>query len=107
MAADPYLHCSPGPWKADGHGVYVFAEDEKGQFPVCDIRGWGHLTGKGFGARGLSDHEAKKIQMANARLLAAAPDLLDLARELLEYFNGKENPKIEALFEKARALGLR
>lgn len=69
---------SPGPWTFDHTGGgQVRATDDKGSFPVCDIRGWGHLTGKGHGALGLTDAEAIAIQAANARLIAAAPDMLE------------------------------
>lgn len=74
---------TPGPWKAEFFGSpRVIATDAKGPFPVCDVRGWGHLTGKGHGALGLSHEEGAAIQDANARLIAAAPDLLALARRL-------------------------
>jgi hypothetical protein len=46
---------------------------------ICDIRGWGYLTGKG--GLGLPEEEAKKIQEANAALIAAAPDGLAAAEE--------------------------
>lgn len=68
---------TPGPWEVGYCSLNVMARDEKGSFPVCDIRGWGHLTGRGHGALGLSPDEAEAIQTANARLIAAAPDLLD------------------------------
>lgn len=42
---------------------------------ICDIRGWGHLTGSG--ALHLPEAEAIAIQEANGRLIAAAPELLD------------------------------
>ena len=61
----------PGPWSfaPNKHQVAVFA----GQMKICDIRGWGHLTGGG--ALNLPLEEAASIQDANARLIAAAPDL--------------------------------
>jgi hypothetical protein len=67
---------TPGPWSADDLSDKVWATDEKGTFPVCDMRGWGHWTGKGHGALGLSVKDAALIQSANARLIAAAPELL-------------------------------
>lgn len=65
-----------GPW-GDGalRGVNIFA----GNMNICDIRGWGHLTGSG-GLR-LSDDEAIRVQVANATFIAQArqdiPALLD------------------------------
>ncbi len=62
-----------GPWVDVGdRGWEVRAANV--QMRVCDIRGWGYLTGKG--SLGLSDDEAIGIQKANARLIAAAPDLV-------------------------------
>lgn len=69
-----------GPWEANGDTVY--AKDSG--MRVCDVRGWGYLTGKGVGALGLPDDQAFGIQLANARLIAAAPDLLDALRNLLD-----------------------
>ena len=71
-----------GPWTPDSRAMSVWAEDHRGKFPICDIRGWGHLTGKGHGALGLPETEAIAIQMANARLIAAAPKMLSALREV-------------------------
>lgn len=75
---------TPGPWKVGYQAMDVMATDAKGDFKVCDIRGWGHLTGKGHGALGLSQDEAVAIQTANANLIAAAPDLLAACKDCLE-----------------------
>lgn len=65
-----------GPWEVEHIGPpRVVARDHLGQFPICDIRGWGHLTGKGHSALGLPHDQAAAIQDANARLIAAAPKL--------------------------------
>lgn len=92
---------TPGPWKPEFIGSpRVLATDTKGDFPICDIRGWGHLTGKGHGALGLSNSEAAAIQDANARLVAAAPDLLEFARWVEA--RGGDNNQME-IFKRARA----
>jgi len=61
---------TPGPWRPVGDAMKVFA----GNMTICDIRGWGHLTG--VGGLGLSDEDARDVQHANTRLIVAAPDLL-------------------------------
>jgi hypothetical protein len=43
-----------------------------GETPVCEIRGWGYLTGQGHGALGLSEAEAIALQRALAAYIAAA-----------------------------------
>jgi len=78
---------TPGPWLFDVATDLVFATDPRGHFTVCEVRGWGHLIGKGHGALGLSDEEANRIFCANARLIAAAPDLLEMLKELLSADN--------------------
>lgn len=73
-----------GPWKVGPYASDVWAPSAKGgDTKVCDIRAWGYLTGKGAGALGLSDDEAVAIQTANARLIAAAPDMLAALQEAL------------------------
>ncbi len=57
--------------------TYVFA----GNMMVCQIRGWGHLTG--VGALNLPEDEAIAIQEANGKLIAAAPDLLAVLKEAI------------------------
>lgn len=71
-----------GPWSVDHYALHVESIGcRKAPARVCDIRGWGYLTGKGHGALGLSQSEAILIQKANAYLIAAAPELYDeLAR---------------------------
>lgn len=65
-----------GPWRLnDTFKSKVFAQTEKGLMTVCDIRGWGHLTG--FGGFHLSDEAAIEIQDANAALIAAAPEMFE------------------------------
>lgn len=48
---------------------------------VAEVRGWGHLTGKGGGCA-FDDKKAMGIQDANARLIAAAPELLDFVKAM-------------------------
>ena len=58
------------PWKADPYMPTIWGEDEN--MRICDMRGWGRLTGGGFGGLGLTDKEAEVIQIANRDLIVAA-----------------------------------
>ena len=74
---------TPGPWESETeYECAVYAHNH--QMKIADIRGWGYLTGKGQGGLGLSSAEASKIQNANARLIAAAPEMLEVIHDLLE-----------------------
>ena len=75
---------TPGPWEVQGDADRVVAHDHIGAFPICDIRGWGHLTCKG--ALGRDPCDALDIQRANAALIAAAPDLLKALEDLSERY---------------------
>lgn len=83
LQPEPAKHI-PGPWRLGIRGTAVFAQAPHAK--ICDIRGWGYLTGDGEGALNLPGAEAVAIQQANARLIAAAPDLLAMARALIEPF---------------------
>lgn len=69
---------TPGPWRSVGDAMKVYA----GEMCVCDIRGWGHLTG--VGALHLPDEQAIEIQRANTALICAAPDLLAALKSAVE-----------------------
>lgn len=81
VPADVGRH-TPGPWAVSQYTLAVYAKDHKGEITVCDIRGWGHLTGKGHGALGLNWGEATAIQIANAILIAAAPNMLAVLKRV-------------------------
>jgi hypothetical protein len=68
---------TPRPWRAVGDAMKVFA----GNMTICDIRGWGYLTG--VGGLQLSEADAIAIQRANTRLIVAAPDLLALLKRYI------------------------
>ncbi len=70
---------TPGPWGQLIHGMKVTAHDHS--MTICDIRGWGYLTGTG--GMNLSADDAISIQQANANLIAAAPDLLEALKSLV------------------------
>lgn len=54
-----------------------------GEAKLFDVRGWGYLTGTGHGGLGLDNVTAYEIQKANARLVAAAPELLAALKDLV------------------------
>lgn len=63
-----------GPWLYSRRGGYVYAEGDEGG-KVLDVRGWGFLTGSGYGALGLSEKEASELQNAMGQRLASLPEL--------------------------------
>ena len=65
-----------GKWTADDMGEYVFAHGF--DMMICQMRGWAYLK-----AQGLSDEEAIEVQKANARLIAAAPEMYEVLKEVL------------------------
>ena len=68
-----------GKWIADEVGEYVFTRMPEGcLIPVAQMRSWGYLTG--IGGAHLSSDEAIEIQKANARLIAAAPEMYRLLK---------------------------
>lgn len=62
------------PWKVGYSAMSVQSEDG---MKICDIRGWGYLTGSGAGACGLSEDDAKAIQVRHANLIAGAQAMSD------------------------------
>ena len=73
---------TPGPWKFDEYGDFIFAIDKDGNpFPVADVRGWGHLPTE------YGEKKAVEIQIANAQLIAAAPDMKDWIKETISNLN--------------------
>ena len=76
-----------GPWSVDPLSFNISAIDEKGYVRIADVRGWGHYTGKGHGAWGFSEAKALEIQLANARLIAAAPEMLETLEKVLAWLD--------------------
>ena len=73
------MNHTPGPWKFDGYGEFILANDKDGNpFPVAEIRGWGRLSTE------YGEKEAVKIQIANGCIIAAAPEMWEL---LLDLYN--------------------
>lgn len=110
MKPTPELNAAPlftkGPWQAEMHGQNVLACD--GQMMICNVRGWGYLTG--VGALNLPDEQSAAIQDANVRLIAAAPALYEALKAVVIMASKGQPRKLdEALTwrendEKARAM---
>lgn len=62
-----------GEWVADDMGEYVFTHGFN--MMICQMRGWAYLK-----AQGLSGDEIIDVQKANARLIAAAPEMYELLK---------------------------
>ena len=71
---------TPGKWEADEEGEYEFMQTPFNKEMIAQMRGWSYLTGKGRGELHLSSEEAIEVQKANARLIAAAPDMYELLK---------------------------
>ena len=65
-----------GKWVTDDSGKYVFTKMPEDLMMVAQMRGWSYLTG----VLNLSAKEAIKVQKANARLIAAAPEMYELLK---------------------------
>ena len=80
---------TPGPWKnINPYGGWISTVGDpygSGPMHIADVRGWGHLTGKGGGCA-FDEDKAVAIQEANARLIAAAPTMLDALKALTERY---------------------
>lgn len=90
---------TPGKWKSDDYGLMVLSENPygKGQMRIVDIRGWGHLTGVGIGALGLSDDEAFEIQKANSRFIAHSREDIPALLDEVERLQEREKALIKAI----------
>lgn len=76
MTNDKGKH-TPGPWEVSKNGVYVVSRFA--HFNICRIKSELH------------DDSITEISTANARLIAAAPDLLAALRDMLNNFGGNDN----------------
>lgn len=95
---------TPGPWRTgDKFKAKVFAERPEGLMTVCDIRGWGFLTG--VGGLHLPEKEAIAIQDANCHLIVAAPDLYAALTEMLQCYDVPREACVKAHAALAKARG--
>lgn len=75
------------PLEPDAHSDFMWVRDDNGMlYPIVQLRGWGHLTGKG-GGLGLDGAESLEIQNKFAEFLALAVNnhqaLIDTINDLL------------------------
>jgi hypothetical protein len=75
---------TPGPWKYDTYGMsaYVFT-DSKLEEAICDLE---YDTDDPD-----AEDDARELVRANARLISAAPDLLDALREFVRRFESADD----------------
>lgn len=90
---------TPGPWAVGWRALEVTAAD--GQMKICDVRGWGYLTGKG--SLSLDYDRAVAIQTANASLIAAAPDMLEALEKALPWLTICDDRRSDAALRMCEA----
>lgn len=75
---DKALKIYKPPFKLYGQKIYDSQSN-----PVCDIRGWGYLTGKGHGGLGINENHAAKLQDHIGEMIAEAitKHWVELAKE--------------------------
>ncbi|MEY4720032.1 MAG: hypothetical protein RL563_2650 [Pseudomonadota bacterium] len=91
---------TPGPWLVwnyDNDPRHVYVGPQAGGLCVAGV--------VACNPHGIYTAETEVQGMANARLIAAAPELLNALREMEEFFRGEEHldPATEEMFSRARA----
>ncbi len=92
-----------GKWTADDMGEYVFAHGFN--MMICQMRGWAYL----HGTLGLTPDNVIEVQKANARLIAAAPDMYKLLKFFCEdkaIDEDRFDDYLVAIFEAKKLLAL-
>lgn len=76
-----------GEWAVGMYALSVEAEYEadgtKWHMKILDIRGWGHLIGKGC-ARRFSEDKAKAVQESNAQFITKAANSRNVIKDILK-----------------------
>ena len=65
------------PWRYCEMTQAIYGNSPRGEHYVAMIRGWGHYTGNGHGALGLSTGKAIEIQNSLGQRIAKVPQLED------------------------------
>ena len=95
---------TPGPWKADKMGSYIWGPHVGDGEMVAQLRGYGYMKG----LCDMTEDEIEARMTANANLIAAAPDLLEALAEVEEIlrFDSEDHSialrKLRAAIAKAR-----
>lgn len=87
----------PGEWRGtDGYSDQVLSIGNDGLVDrhICDIRGWGHLTGRGSGALHMTDEAAGKQMQNDAEFIAHARQDIPWLIEQLEAALKKQQPML-------------
>jgi alkylhydroperoxidase family enzyme len=91
---------TPGPWEAIGRTV---SAENGSVFCIADCNA--AITGRGWSG---TDYTGEQYQLANARLIAAAPELLAAAQIGLQYIEAvcfnTPNPKKRANYADAASI---
>ena len=90
-----------GPWRYEQRGTQIWGRSVGGcqmienDHLIADVRGWGHI-------QYLTNGE--EIQDANGLLIAAAPDLLESAKLLIDSYDiCRKDRTPDVIFERLRA----
>ena len=86
-----------GKWTTDDYGGYVFAHGA--DMMICQMRGAGYLRSKGVSEEGII-----AIQDANARLIAAAPEMYGELYEALQLCAGHSSYDGDDFSEQAKSI---
>ena len=91
---------TPGPWAADGGGdgeLEIWAPESGSKVAIC-------VVANDFSAEGLLESSTRPDVCDNARLIAAAPELLEALEQVTELFQWSESGSAEErAYDVARA----